>query len=188
MENIRTIKSLSNKQICFVKRLYLENSFFGGVVCYTRSLSDTYKMNIKKRSKEELYLYQYEEDEYPKDELDIAILNALKIEYQNIVCKTSLQFFDAELEENLRWKDQREVITSRIQIEEMVKAVNTPFATPLTCPRRTSFLTIEIYFLKGLKFDRAKAGSVRLYPCNTAEYEKLERLRNNTYSVYSNNK
>lgn len=186
MENVRTIKSLSNEQICYVKRLYLENSFFGGVVCYTRPLSESYKMKIRERSENELYLYQYSEEEYPKDALDEAIFNALEKDYPNIICKTSLQLFDSELEDNLRWKNERNHVVSNIQIEERVNANNTPFASPQTYIQRMLSLNIEIYYLKGIQYDRTKAEALRLYPCSTAEYNTLVQLINNTYSVFSN--
>ena len=186
MENVRTIKSLPNEQMCFVKRLYLENSYFGGVVCYTRPLSSSYKMEIKKRSKDELYLYQFTEDEYPNDALDIAIFNTLNKDYPNIICKTSLQFFDSELEENLRWKGERDCVVSLLQIEEIVNAHNTPFVTPLTYPHRMISLKIETYYLKGITIDRITAGKLRTHQCNTTKYNMLEPLVKNTYSVFSN--
>ena len=186
MGNVRTIKSLSNEQICYVKRLYLDDSYLGGVVCYTRPISKSYPMKIKKRSENELYLYQFSEDEYPDDALDKAIRKALKKDYPNIVCKTSLQFFDSELEDNLRWKNEREVVASQIQIEEIINAVNTPFTSPQIHPSRIWPINIETYYLKGVKFNRAKAEVLRLYPCPTAEYNTLEPLIINTYNVFSN--
>ena len=65
------IQVLPMDKLCFVKQIYLEDNHFSGVVCYTRSLTNEYKMG--ERNSE-----GHDPQGYPYDILDEAILYALQ--------------------------------------------------------------------------------------------------------------
>ena len=143
-----TVELLPKEEICFVKKINLENNYFSGVVCYTRKFSENYRMQPHTDGKDTL-LYHYQENEYPSDSLDRVIIEALQQQYPNATCHTSIQMLNVELEQNRRWKAQRSqsVVTLRVFEDVAVSLPN--YTEPIMCPNQ--YVELEIY-----KFDVEK--------------------------------
>lgn len=181
---VKKITMLSPEQIFFVKRINLENDYFSGIVAYARKLTETYKMNPKKRSKEELYLYHYGEDEYPFDELDKIILDLIRQKYPDAECRTSLQLCNTDLESNLRWKAQRECEALDVRIE-LVQPVSVPCSIePIDGPIEQFHLPLEAYSIRGVA-NRKPFNINMLYPIHdTKQYDGVKECIENTYHPY----
>jgi len=174
------IQVLPMDKLCFVKQIYLEDNHFSGVVCYTRSLTNEYKMG--ERNSE-----GHDPQGYPYDILDEAILYALQRVYSNAFCKTSLQVCNVELDYNNLWKGQREVYPIDIYIEEMVEELLPNYSFPIRHPRWVSILGVELYCIKGVAFDLNKALQYYLYQCGEEEYKQIYDLATKTYRPMSQN-
>lgn len=167
-----TVELLPKEEICFVKKINLENNYFSGVVCYTRKFSENYKMQPYTDGKDTL-LYHYQEDEYPSDLLDEVILQAIQQQYPKATCHTSIQMFNVDSEQNKHWKDQhhRSVVTLRIFEDAAVSLPN--YTEPFMCPYQC--FELEIY-----KFDvdpNAQSNDdLFLYHVNNTDYKEIKRL------------
>ena len=181
---IKEITVLPQGQIVFVKRIYLENDYFSGVVAYTRNLTDRYKMIPKKRSKEELYLYHYGEDEYPSDELDRIILDLIRQKYPDAECRTSFQLCNTDLEGNLRWKEQRVCETIDVRVE-LVQPVSVPCSIePIDGPVEQFPLPLEAYSIRGVA-NRKPFNIDLLYPVrDIKKYDEVKECIIKTYHPY----
>ena len=102
-ENINVLKRIS-----FNKKLH-DNRVQQAEILYLRKLSSTYRMNQKEvvdeRERFERLLKRTPEDEYPQDELDNVILEAVKIQYKNAKVSSKLLLLSTDIEDLQHYKD-----------------------------------------------------------------------------------
>lgn len=165
---METVELLPKEEICFVKKINLENNYFSGVVCYTRKLSENYRMNphVGKNN--------YQEDEYPSDSLDKVILQVIQEIYPNAICRTEIQMFSDRLEQNRRWLEQCNKSMVTLHIIEDTEAMLPCSAAPVTYPNRCFEVQIYKYNL-----NPNTQSEYDFFTCHveTTEYEELKRLK-----------
>ena len=168
-----TVELLPKEEICFVKKINIENNYFSGVVCYTRKFSENYKMQPYTDGKDAL-LYHYQEDEYPSDLLDEVILQAIQQQYPKATCHTSIQMFNVDLEQNKHWKDQHHRSMVTLYIIEDAEAMSPYYAAPVKSPNRCFEVQIYKYNL-----NPNTQSEYDFFTCHveTTEYEELKRLQ-----------
>lgn len=101
----KTIRMLPNTYCRVVKKIKFNLKYdkidIPASVVYLRDLSTTYRMNCRtpQNLQEEIsrYIFGIPQDEYPNDELDDAILAAIKTKYKNAEPESSLMLFNTEL-------------------------------------------------------------------------------------------
>lgn len=116
------IRSLSDTNFKVIKKIsftFKNNGLINHCyVLYLRDLHEGYRMNTKsaKNQQEEFrrFLYGIPEDEYPTDDIDKAILKAIKEKYPDSECKSNLLLFSSEL------KDLEQMIKHSRHIEGRV--------------------------------------------------------------------
>lgn len=167
-------------KICFVKQIYLEGHHFSGVICYTRSLTNEYKMGDRNSE-------GHDEKGFPYDLLDEAMLYAIQRVYPNAFCKTTMQVCNIELDYNKLWRSQREVHSVDIYVEEMAEEVLPGYTFPISHPRHVVKLDVELYWIKGIQFDLNKALQYYIYQCGEEEYKQICNLATKTYRLMSQN-
>lgn len=174
------IRILPMDKICYVKRIYLENNYFSGVACYTRSLTLDYKNGEPNSA-------GHDAKGMPQDELDNAILSALKQVYPDAICISNMQICNVDLDFNNNWKAQREVHEIEIWVEEMIEEQLPSYTFPIKHPRRIGRMEVELYCLTGVKFDLHKALQYYLHQCTEEEFNRIYVLEENTYHRMSEN-
>lgn len=174
------IRILPLDKICYVKRIYLENNYFSGVVCYTRALTPDYKNGEPNSA-------GHDAKGMPQDELDNAILSALRQVYPDAICVSNMQICNVDLDFNNNWKNQRDLHIVEIWMEEMVEEKLQQFAFPITHPRRIGKMQVELYCLKGVRFDLHKALQYYLHQCAEDEFNRIYVLEENTFHKMSEN-
>ena len=102
-ENINVLKRIS-----FSKKLH-DNRVQQAEILYLRKLSSSYRMNQKEvvdeRERFERLLKGTPEDEYPQDELDNVILEAVKNQYKNAKVSSKLLLLSTDIEDLQHYKD-----------------------------------------------------------------------------------
>lgn len=100
MENDLTIHTLSTSDMRFAKELKVvtkePNDRAFGVIAYVRIPSESYRVHQIPMNEFNRYLLGCQEDEYPRDELDDLIFDALKLQF-DVISKTSFIMFDSEI-------------------------------------------------------------------------------------------
>lgn len=176
LEQQINIETLSDDKIFLVKKINLENTHCSDVICYVRKLSETYKMHPRERKSP--ISIGCQEDEYPSDILDEVILSAIRKEYPNAVCCTSLQFVDKDLVHNVHWAKQRVLTKCKFYFVEIIEEKNTNYVIPIERPNRKKEITISYYSL-----DRNNKDLLFEIDVTTSEYDKLQKLLG-TISLY----
>ncbi len=179
INSIKAIKVLPLNEMCFLKKINLENTSSSAIVCYARKLADNYKLTAGKKAKGNHLFWGYKEEEYPCDELDRKILEQIREKFPNATVQTSLMMMDVERHNNAQWAEQYQKEKFQIIVEYI----------PSANPTRGSISykkDLEVLYTPMLK-GRQKILKTNLciITSHTTEYDKLHSLLEKTYATFS---
>ena len=176
---MRAICVLPLEKMFFIKKISLEDTISGEVVCYARNLSEEYRMNPDKAARENHLYLGYSEKDFPCDELDKKILEEIQRKFPNAQPHTSLMMLNADMENNQMWLSQHARKDLNIVIE---------FVSPLGPIRRVhnNKPKIEIYYPRVMHEHHGRMNTnINILVNNNNEYQRLCSLLDSSYKIMS---
>lgn len=131
------IRVLSTDDLKLLKRITFSRKLHDGrkqnaEILYLRKLSPTYRMNKKvvvdEKERFERLLKGTPEDEYPKDELDRIILEAVKGQFKNAKVYSRLMLFSTDLDDLQMYKNVHCVKTNLLVSPDLTKSSSAELA------------------------------------------------------------
>lgn len=179
-DNITRIEMLPMEKIVFVKKINLESTRMSGILCYARKLYKGYSFKTSNKNKQEGLILGHNEDEYPKDALDIKILEQVYKQFPNAECQTSLLMFDIEKVHNKHLMSQLRGEVMHISLEYIPSSFP-PFGAEVY--QRN----VEIYYypLPDERLNRLNE-NINIVVDDLNEYKHLKSLLCDTYELFSN--
>lgn len=179
MTNIKTIRVLPLGEMFFIKKIFLEDVSYGGVVCYARKVSHDYKITYnEEQSKTHLYL-EHQEEEYPRDELDYEILKQIQNKFPHAKSQTTLMMFDVDKEDNAQWLNQYSKETLQIIVDYVRPSV---YVGNANRPQKA----IEVLYSPVMDMRQKKMNAnVHIVMSELQKYKHLQSLLENSYELFS---
>lgn len=88
------------KQVNLVIQNRNEIDITAGIILYEREFSDTYRLKEKKNNEKDFFHFSTypKQKDYPNDDLDVLILEAIKTDFPKVQFKSDLLFSSADVE------------------------------------------------------------------------------------------
>lgn len=169
------------KRITFSRKLHDDREQKAEIL-YLRKMSSTYRMNQKEvvdeKERFERLLKGTPEEEYPKDELDRIVLEAVKCQFKNAKVHSKLILFSTDLDDLQMYKNVHCVKTNLLVSPELtnVSSVELSMLNGLEMFNMNLDVFVENIFYQdafdGVSFDKEEP--LDGWPLKLAEWKKLK--------------